>query len=70
MGKNIAILIELSVLVSIVKLINNIFSYLLKILINQYWIDLIVCIVCMMFCLVVGGYIIDVLIENISRKLK
>lgn len=70
MGKNIAILIEISVLVKLVNLLNNIFSYLPKILINQYWVDLIVCIVCMLFCLLAGGYIIDALFENIRRKLK
>ncbi|WP_041703720.1 hypothetical protein [Lachnoclostridium phytofermentans] len=69
MGKNIAILIEISVLARLVNLLNDIFSYLPKILINQYWVDLIVCIACMIFCLLAGGCIIDALIENIRQKL-
>lgn len=70
MGNNIAIFIEISALVSNVKLFNNILSYLPKILINQYWLELIVCIACMIFCLLIGSYLIDALIKNIRRKLK
>jgi len=70
MGENIAILIEISVSVRLVNILNDIFSYLPKILINRYWVDLIVCIVFMIFCLFSGGYIVGTLIENIRNKLK
>jgi len=70
MGKNITILIEISALVSVVNLLTTLYSCIPKILINQYWVDLIVCIVFMLLDLLLGGYIIGALIENIKRKLK
>lgn len=70
MGKNITILIEISALVSVVNLLITLYSCIPKILINQYWVDLIVCIVFMLLDLLLGGYIIGALFENIKRKLK
>lgn len=70
MSKNIIILIEISTLVSVVNLLTTLYSYIPQILINQYWVDLIVCIVFMLLDLLLGGYIIGALFENIRRKLK
>ncbi len=70
MSINIVILIQISILVRMVNLLNDLFSYLPEILINQYWIDLIVCIACMIFSLLVGGYVVGRLIDNIRIRLK
>lgn len=70
MSKNIAILFEISVLAMLVNILNNILSYLPKAFINQYWIDLIICIASMIICLLCGSYLIDALFDNIRGKLK